>query len=53
MADIVLHIDIEKASTTTVSDLIDIKIQPKILGLSQIAENVCSIRMKSNVLSEH
>ncbi|XP_022160586.1 FERM domain-containing protein 8 [Myzus persicae] len=50
MADIVLHMDIEDANTTTVSDLVDIIIQQNNLGLSRIAKNIFTIWMKSNVL---
>lgn len=50
MADIVLHMDIEDANITTVSDLVDIIIQQKNLGLSRVAKNVFTIWMKSNVL---
>jgi len=50
MAEIVLHMDIEDANTTTVSDLVDIIIQPSNLGLSRVAKNVFTIWMKSNVL---
>lgn len=50
MADVVLHMDIEDSNTTTVSDLVDIIIQPKNLGLSRMAKNVFTIWMKSNVL---
>lgn len=50
MADVVLHLDIEDANTTTVSDIVDIIIQQKHLGLSKVAKNVFTIWMKSNVL---
>lgn len=50
MVDIVLHMDIEDSNTTTVSDLVDIIIQQKNLGLSRVAKNVFTIWMKSNVL---
>jgi len=50
MADIILHMDIENAYSTTVSDLVDIIIQQKYLGLSKIAKNVFMIWMKSNIL---
>jgi len=53
MADIVLHMDIEDANTTTVSDLVDIIIQQNNLGLSRIAKNIFTIWMKSNVLGNH
>jgi len=53
MADIVLHMDIEDATTTTVSDLVDIIIQQKHLGLSRVAMNIFTIWMKSNVLGDY
>lgn len=53
MVDIVLHMDIEDSNTTTVSDLIDIIIQQKNLGLSRVAKNVFTIWMKSNVLGNN
>lgn len=45
--------DIENALTTTVSDLVDIIIQQKYLGLSKIAKNVFTIWMKSNSLGDY
>jgi len=45
--------DIEDANTTTVSDLVDIIIQQKNLGLSRIAKNIFTIWMKSNVLGNY
>lgn len=53
MADIVLHMDIEDANTTTVSDLVENIIQQKNLGLSRVAKNVFTIWMKSNVLGKN
>lgn len=53
MVDIVLHMDIEDSNTTTVSDLVDIIIQQKNLGLSRVAKNVFTIWMKSNVLGDY
>lgn len=50
MADIILYLDIEDANTTTISDIIDIIIQPKHLDLPKIAKNIFTIWMKSNVL---
>lgn len=50
MAEIILHMDIEDANTATVSDLVDIIIQPSNLGLSRVAKNVFTIWMKSNIL---
>lgn len=50
MADVVLHMDIEDANITTVSDLVDIIVQQRHLGLSRVAKNVFTIWMKSNVL---
>lgn len=50
MAEIILNMDIEDANTITVSDLVDIIIQPGNLGLSRVAKNVFTIWMKSNVL---
>ncbi|VVC36930.1 Hypothetical protein CINCED_3A016635 [Cinara cedri] len=50
MADIVLHMDIEDANITTVSDLVDIIIQQQYLGLSRVAKNIFTIWLRSNVL---
>ncbi|XP_050531247.1 putative FERM domain-containing protein FRMD8P1 [Daktulosphaira vitifoliae] len=50
MADIVLHLDLEDANSTTISDLVDIILLHKNLGLSKVAKNVFTIWMKSNVL---
>ncbi|XP_050437980.1 putative FERM domain-containing protein FRMD8P1 isoform X2 [Adelges cooleyi] len=50
MADVVLHMDLEDSNSTTVSELVDIILKPKNLGLPKMAKNVFTIWMKSNVL---
>lgn len=52
MADIILYLDIEDANTTTISDILDIIIQPKHLDLPKVAKNIFTIWMKSNVLGK-